>query len=60
MRFAAFPSLKMPAASRAETVLEEERGDSLSKLQTSCVEHISPARSEAITMYDGRRIRQDT
>jgi hypothetical protein len=33
-RSAGFPSFQMPAASRAEAVLEEERGDALSRLLT--------------------------
>jgi hypothetical protein len=58
--FVSIPKFEMPAARRAEAVLEEERRDSLSKLYVVCVEHISPARSEGIARNKDRGTRQDT
>jgi hypothetical protein len=54
------PSLQMPAARRAEAVLEEEeRKETLSKLQ-AFIEHISPAKSEAFTRNKERCTHHDT
>jgi hypothetical protein len=52
-------AFEMPAARRAEAVLEEVRGDKFGMLQAFYLKHnISPARSEGITRNKDRRTNQ--